>query len=60
MGRDKNSHPITVDNVILLLFMYIYTRLLRGAWGMYVPGQISNWVISCFEELDMSLLLHCV
>ena len=48
IGPNKNSHPITVDNVMLLLYMYM--RLLRGAGGMYVPGQISNRVILCFEE----------
>lgn len=50
IGPNKNSHPITVDNVMLLLYMYMYRRLLRGAGGMYVPGQISNRVILCFEE----------
>ena len=39
IGPNKNSHPITVDNVMLLLYMYM--RPLRGAGGMYVPGQIS-------------------
>ena len=48
--RCKNSHPITVDNVMLLLYMYMYMRLLRGAGGMNVPGQVSNRVILCFEE----------
>ena len=41
IGPNKNSHPITVDNVMLLLYMYMYMRLLRVAGGMYVPGQIS-------------------
>ena len=52
IGPNKNSHPITVDNVMLRLYMYMYMymRLLRGAGGMYVPGQISNRVILCFEE----------
>ena len=49
IGPNKNSHPITVDNVMLRLYMYMYMRL-RGAGGMYVPGQISNRVILCFEE----------
>ena len=49
-GPNKNSHPITVDNVMRLLYMFICIRLLRGAGGVYVPGQISNRVISCFEE----------
>ena len=42
IGPNKNSHPITVDNVMLLLYMYIFMRLLMGAGGMYVPGQIIN------------------
>ena len=42
IGPNKNSHPITVDNVMLLLYMYIFMRLLRGAGSMYVPGQIIN------------------
>ena len=50
IGPNKNSHPITVDNVMRLLYMFICIRLLRGAGGVYVPGQISNRVILCFEE----------
>ena len=50
IGPNKNSHPITVDNVMLLLYMYMYMGLFRGAGVMYVPGQISNRVILCFEE----------
>ena len=50
IGPNKNSHPITVDNVMLLLYMHMYMELFRGGGGMYVPGQISNRVILCFEE----------
>lgn len=59
IGPNKNSHPITVDNVMLLLYMYMYMRLLRGAGGMYVPGQISIGSF-CVLRSRTSLLLHCI
>ena len=67
IGPNKNSHPITVDNVMLLLYMYMYMRLLRVAGGMYVPGQISigsfcvlrsRTCPCCYTVFNPSLCLH--
>ena len=41
IGPNKSSHPIAVDNVMLLLYMYMYMRLLRGSC-YYTEGDVYN------------------